>query len=199
MNAEASQISDNGQGAAKPAKPSAPAEVVNFSDGRNVEFAGKKKMLKESFMPEGSSPYVRFDFRNGESRIFTIPDSLVTRLALHGAEQKIGDETAGETDVDDMVLAVDEIIERLSKGEWNARREGGGMSGTSILLKAMCEVTGKSIEAIKAFLSERTQQEKIALRNSPRFKTVVQRLEEEKAAKAGKIDTNALLEAAGLA
>lgn len=193
-------IPDNSQGAqGAPKPPPASSEIVEYPDGRKVEFAGKKKMLKESFIPDNGSPYVRFDFRNGETRDFHLPDSLLLRFATHGAEQKIGDETAGETDVDDMVLSVDALIERLNKGEWNARREGGGMSGTSVLLKAMVEVTGKSLEQIKEFLKDRSQAEKLALRNSPRFKTVVQRLEEEKNAKAAKVDTNALLEAAGLA
>lgn len=201
-------VTDNGQGAAGAGKAPPPAaEVVEFADGRKVEFAGKKKMLKESEIPEYDvavlasvpMPSVRFDFRNGETRTFVIPAGLLLRFATHGAEQKIGDETAGETDLDDMVLAVDALIERLNTGEWNARREGGGMSGTSVLLKAMVEVTGKPLEAIKAFLKDRTQAEKIALRNAPKFKVVVQRMEEEKAAKASKVDTDSLLAGAGLA
>jgi len=181
-------------------KQAAPApEQVAMQDGtepaRIVEFPGKRKMLKESWTDADGSIKVRMDFRNGQSRMFTLPGQLVAKAAAHGAEQKLGDETAGIEDVDDMVLAVDELIDRLYNGEWNAKREANGMAGTSILLKALAElyVGKKTVDELKVFLSSKTQAEKIALRNSARVKPIVERLEAEKAAKATKVDTEALL------
>lgn len=163
----------------------AAAEKVTMEDGRTVEFAGKRKMLKEVILSEteGGYPSVRFDFRNGKTRSFTV-DKLIPQFAAHGASQKIGDETAGEDDVDDMVLAVDEIIDRLNAGEWAVKREGGGFAGVSILMRALMEHTGKDEATIKAFLKPRSHAEKLALRAHGPVKAIVERLEAEKAAKA---------------
>lgn len=184
-------------GEATPAAPAgktkATVEKVKMSDGREVDFVGKRKLLKESIIEEGQPPAVRLDFRNGETRLFYLPDSLLFRFAAHGAEQKLGDETAGEDDVDDMVLSVDELIERLNKGEWSIKREGGGMAGTSVLIKALVEFSGRTVEQVKEFLKNKTQAEKMALRTSEKLKPIVERLEAEKVAKGAKVDVNALL------
>lgn len=167
-------------------------QSVTMTDGRNVEFVGKRKMLKESFPEEGK---VRLDFRNGETRTFEIPAELKAKFATHGAEQKLGDETAGVDDVEDMILAVDDLMARLSKGEWSVKREGGGFSGTSVLVKALVEFSGRTVEQVKEFLAGKSQAEKLALRNSPKLKPIVERLEAEKAAKGAKVDTDQLLAA----
>lgn len=209
LEAAASDAAAGGQTAA-PAKPSkkTEAETVEMTDGRKVEFVGKRRLLKESFVNGienvATGPVVRLDFRNGETRVFQIPSELYAQFACHGAEQKLGDETAGEDDIDDMVLAVDELIDRLSKrnadgtfaGEWSTKREGG-MSGTSVLMKALMEFAGKSKEEIMAFLKDKSPAEKTALRNSAKLKPIVDRLEAEKLSKAAKVDTDALLGSLG--
>lgn len=168
-------------------------ESVKMQDGRSVDFVGKRKLLKESIFADGAAPKVRLDFRNGETRTFEVPQGLLAKFAAHGAEQKLGDETAGMEDVDDMVIGVDELIDRLNKGEWSTRREGSGAAGTSVLLRALVELSGKTPEAIKTFLTGKSQAEKLALRNSAKLKPIVDRLEAEKVSKASKIDTDALL------
>jgi len=175
----------------KPKKEASPVETITMSDGRKVDFVGKRKLIKESILDAGE-PQVRLDFRNAETRTFVIPTVLLAQFAAHGAEQKLGDETAGLDDVDDMTLAVDELIERLNKGEWSVRREGSGFGGTSVLLRALVEVSGKSVEQIRAFLANKTQADKMALRNSPKIKPVVEKLEAEKVAKGTKVDVDAL-------
>lgn len=188
--------------AAKRTKPE--SETVKMSDGRDVEFVGKRRLLKESIL-SGDVPAVRLDFRNGETRLFPLPAELVSQFAAHGAEQKLGDETAGEEDLDDMILAVDQLIERLSKrnaetgafeGEWSTKREGG-MSGTSVLMKALMEISRKTKEEVMAFLKDKTPADKAALRSSDRIKPIVDRLEAEKLSKIAKVDTNALLASLG--
>lgn len=168
-----------------------PIETVTMQDGRIVEFAGKRRMLKSSAEVEGKVQ-VTLDFRNGESRVFTIPDNLLLKFAAHGAEQKLGDVTAGLESVDDAVLAVDDLIDRLYNGEWAQKRESSGMAGTSVLLRALVESSGKSVEQIKVFLKDKTQAEKVALRNNPKIKPIVDRIEAEKSQKSS-IDTEALL------
>lgn len=171
---------------------------VKMDDGRTVDFAGKRKMLKESIKKADGSLQVRLDFVNGETRLFTISDALLAEFALHGAQQKLGDEIAGLTDVEDAIIAIDELTERLNAGTWGVQRAAGGaMAGTSILARALVEHTGKSMETIKAFLSPKSAAEKVALRRHKDVSVIVARLEAEKAAKGGKtkstVDTDALL------
>lgn len=168
-------------------------ETVTMSDGRIVDFAGKRKLLKESLQSADGKVQVRLDFRNGETRLFTIPDNMLAKFAAHGAEQKLGDEIAGLQDTDDCVIAIDELIDRLYNGEWGVKRESNGMAGTSVLVRALVEHTGKTVEQIKAFLSGKSQAEKVALRNNPKVKPIVERIEAEKASKGSKVDTDAML------
>ena len=175
-------------------KEPAAIETVTMEDGRIVEFAGKRKLLKESLLTAEGKVAVRMDFRNGATRLFTIPDSLLNKFAGHGAEQKLGDETAGEADVDDAVMAVDALIERLSAGEWGVAREGGGFAGTSVLARALAEFKGIPIEQVKEFLKTKTQAEKTAMRGNGKLKPIIERIEAEKASKGVKIDTDAILD-----
>lgn len=176
-----------------PDKPKTEGESIQMSDGRFVTFAGKRKMLKTV---SEDSKSVRFDFRNGETREFTIPHGEIAhKLAAHGAAQKIGDETAGVEDLGDMVIAVEAVIDRLHKGEWGATRQAGdSFSGASIVIKAVCEVTGKSVEDVKAFIEKKLASTEGLTRaalyqsfRNPASKTgqVIARLEAEKAAKKG--------------
>jgi len=167
-------------------------ETVTLKDGRSVDFAGKRKMLKETIIEDGRVG-IRLDFRNGETRTFWVPAELLLKFAGHGAEQKYGDETAGVEDIDDMVLAVDDLDGRIQNLEWTIKREGGSMAGTSVLLRALIEFSGRSQEQVKEFLKSKTQAEKLALRNSAKVKPIVERLEAEKLSKGTKIDTDALL------
>ena len=168
-------------------------ETVNMEDGRIVEFAGKRKLLKSSTISPEGSVAVRMDFRNGQTRTFTVPANLTAKFAAHGAEQKLGDEIAGLDDTEDCVMAVDELIDRLYNGEWGIKREANGMAGTSVLARALCELTGKTREQIKDFLAGKSQAEKVALRGSAKVKPIVDRLESEKVSKKTNVDTDALL------
>lgn len=180
--------------------------IVTMKDGRIVEFAGKRQLLKESIEVGDGTLQVRLDFVNGDTRLFTLPPGLVAKFALHGAEQKLGDEIAGlkaeggkEADIDDKVLAIDELIDRLYNGEWSVKREGG-IAGTSVLIQALVEMYAgaKSIDEIKAFLKPKSQAEKMALRQNPRIKPFVEKIEAAKAqAAAKKFDTDAMLNELG--
>jgi hypothetical protein len=183
-----------------PKKKTAEVTTVKMADGRAVDFAGKRKLNKTSMVDDSNmrsitlpTAAVQLDFRSGETRTFVLPDALLIKFALHGAEQKLGDEIAGLDDIDDAVIAVDELIDRLSKGEWNVAREGNGLAGTSVLARALVEHTGKTMEQIKLFLKDKTQAQKIALRNNPKIKPIIDKIEAEKAAKTGGVDTEALL------
>jgi hypothetical protein len=172
-------------------------EQVKMSDGRTVAFAGKRKAIKSSDFVNGEVQ-VRIDFRNGETRLFTIPSSLTSQAACHGGEQKYGDSYAGVDDIEDMIAACEKVQENLAKGDWSARVEGSGIAGTSVLARALVEATGKTMEQVKAFLGGKTQADKMALRQSSKLKPIIERLEAEKVAKASKVDTNALFAELGV-
>lgn len=166
---------------------------VKMTDGRVVDFPGKRKMIKESFVSPTGEISVRIDFLNGETRTYVLNPELKNKFAAHGGEQKYGDETAGIEQVDDMVVACDDLHARLSKGEWALRREGGGFAGISVLMRALVEYTGQPIETIRSALAEMPQATKLALRADPELKPIIARLEAEKVTKGPKIDTTAVL------
>jgi len=166
-------------------------EVVKMSDGREVSFAGKRKAIKSSDYVDGAVQ-VHIDFKNGVSKTYTVPEALVGKSACHGGEQKYGDSYAGVDDIEDMIAACDQVQENLNKGDWTSRVEGSGVAGTSVLARALVELTGKTMEAVKEFLKSKTQADKMALRQSSKLKPIIERLEAEKVAKASKVDTGAL-------
>jgi hypothetical protein len=180
----------------KPVKEKTPSTVVEMSDGRKVEFVGKRKMLKTAEV-EGTNAVLRIDFLNGETRKVSVDqtDPLYARYAAHGLSQKIGDEAAGEETVDDMVVSIDAIIERLAKGEWGTERKAGdGFSGASVVIKAIMEATGKDLAFVKNFLETKlaagkeaglTRQKLYASFKVPGTKTapIIERLEREKLTK----------------
>lgn len=174
---------------------------VTMEDGSVVEFNKKQKLVKTSTIDEAGNISTRLDFNNGAVRTFSLPTSspLFSRFAAHGIEQKLGDAIAGESDMNDGVLAVDDLIKRLESGDWNARREAGAFTGTSILLRALVEASGKSVEEIKAFLENKTPAQKLGLRKTDKLRPIIERLEAEKAANSkNKVDTDALLGELGL-
>lgn len=167
--------------------------TIKLADGRIVDFVGKRKAIKSTYITESGQIHLRIDFRNGETRDFALNPNLVTKFAAHGAEQKYGDEWAGVEDVDDMVLAVDELHSRLEAGDWSVKRESGGIAGTSVLVRALVEYSGKSVDEVKKYLSDKSQPEKMALRANAKIRPIVERIESEKLSRASKVDSDQLL------
>jgi hypothetical protein len=176
--------------------------TVQMSDGRSQDFNKKQKLVKTSTIGDDGSVTTVLDFSNGETRTFSVPTSspIFSRLAAHGAEQKLGDAIAGESDINDAVLAVDDVLGRLNNGEWNVTRQAGSFTGTSILIQALVEASGKSVEDIKGFLGNKSQAEKFALRRSEKLKPIIDRLEADKASRnKTSVDTDAMLADLGVA
>src|ERR1700723_1293196 len=198
MSAAENEVQENVK-----AKPKAIVVTVKMDDGREVDFAGKRDLVKNYEVDESAATVkLTLDFRNRVSRVFYPRPDLLLTFAGHGAIQKLGDELADPklTDIDDKVAAVDALIEQLNAGQWSARREGDGFAGTSVLPKSLVELPRKESESdaeavarVKAFLKGKSQNEKLALRNSPKIKPIVERIEAEKAAKGASVDTDSLL------
>lgn len=196
---------------AKAPKKETVYEKVTMTDGRVVEFAGTRQTDKTILTDEAGTPVgVRFDFRNGETRSLLLSElspGLLAYAAGHGVSQKAGDEYSGVKEIDDIVLAVDEIFTRLRAGEWGvARGASDSTAGASIVIKAIMEATSKDMATVKAFLQGKLDKAKAAgeklsrqeLYNSfrnPATKTgaIIKRLEEEKLAKSTKVNAGDLL------
>lgn len=210
----------NGANGAAAEAAKAPAKkteyfAVTMTDGRVVQFPGNRQADKTiEVNVEAGTVSVRWDFRNGETRMISSteldPETKLRALG-HGLSQKGGDEYSGEKLVDDMVIALDDVLERVRKGEWTqAKGAGDSFSGASLVIKAICEVTGKSMDAVKAFLSGKleaakakgeklTRADLYASFKNPESKTgaVIERLEREQRAKSSKMDANTLLSEIG--
>ena len=197
-------------------------QEVTMTDGRKVNFAGKRKVVKETVLDESlivvegdvmqvqaGAVSIRMDFRNGETRLMPLPLSLLARFAGHGAEQKFGDELATTADKplteEDMVLAIDDLNAQIQSGKWGAGRAssgGGGVSGASIVVQAICQATGKDLATVKAYLQKKLDSDegltRRALYDSFRVagtKTgiIIKALEEAKLAKTAKVDADEAL------
>lgn len=161
------------------------------------------------------APMVRLDFANGETRQFFLPggDILLNlintpgviseedaakirffiKAATHGAEQKLGDEMAYTPKKDevppslaDKIEWIDELIARLNSLEWKTEREGGGgLPGGAILLQALCELSGKDKNEMRAFLQPLTKDERAMLKRTSPVKEKIAEIETALAAKNG--------------
>lgn len=191
-------------------KPAPVITSVTMDDGSKVDFAGDRRLVKESVINrDAGTVSVRLAFRSGELRTFSLPQALLLDFAAHGALQKYGDATSGITDLEKMVEAVDDIDETIQSGNWSAVREstGAGMAGASILARALVEVTGQPIAAVRAHLLTLTPKVKAAVRLDPSVAPVIRRLEAEKAERAAKrgvtvaagVDTGSILAGFGSA
>lgn len=180
-------------------------ETVAMTDGSSVDFAGKRKMVKEVVI-NGKNVKINFYFRNGEIRSFTVgSDSpIFLNLVGHGASQKIGDSTSGIEDIEDMVVAVDSTIGILEQGLWRQEREGGGgFAGASVVIRALMEASGKTQEQIKSFLEAKIAATE-GLTRAALYKSfrnpatavgkIIARLEAEKAAKNNALDADDVLD-----
>jgi hypothetical protein len=188
---------------------------VKMEDGRTVMFAGKRSMNKEILVAEdNSSVSVRFDFRNGMTSTYQIPGHHILYAAGHGYAQKLGDEVAGMKDPngapaseEDKLLAIEALHERLnSSTDWNRVSSGEeSVSGASVVIRAIAEVSGKSLAEVKAFLQAKladaeARGQKLtraalysSFRVSKSVGPVIERMEKEKASKAPAVNADDLL------
>ena len=203
-------------------KAKAEVAAVTMTDGRVVNFVGKRKVLKETVVDsskievegdvvqlQAGAVSIRMDFRNGETRLIPLPVALLARFAGHGGEQKFGDELASSAadpmSEDDMVLAIDDLNAQIQAGNWGKGRAtgGGGVSGASIVVQAICEATGKDLATVKAYLQKKLDSDEALTRRAlydsfrvagTKTGIIIKRLEDAKLAKTAKVDADAELE-----
>lgn len=186
-------------------------EVV-MKDGRTEKFPGNQNVKKSVLFDGELAVGTRYDFRDGQILQLMV-DELGPKnrayAACHGLLQKVGDEWSDvKTGPADMYLAGEELINRLkANDEWGVAREAGdSMAGASVVIQALVEATGKSVEAIKKFLDGKieaakaqgqklSRQQLYASFRNPTSKVgvIIRRIEEEKAVKAAVVDADATL------
>lgn len=143
-------------------------------------------------------------FANGET--ITVHGDALNRdiqqyAMMHGLKQKLVDaaaisrnpETGRSASVEDKYQAVKTMHDRLLAGQWNAVREGGGATG-GLLLQALVRMYAgrKTADELKAFLADKSDAEKTALRKNPRVAAIIEEIRAEQG-KAANIDTDELL------
>lgn len=153
---------------------------------------------------DGRPCALRLEFANGKGLTITasqLTNNVMEYAIFHGLKQKLVDaaaisrnpETGRAASVEDKFQAVKTVFDRLLAGQWNATREGGGATG-GLLLQALCRMYAgrKTPDELKAFLADKTDAEKTALRKNPRVAQIIEEIRAE-TGKAATIDTNELL------
>ena len=143
-------------------------------------------------------------FANGKELAIAasqLTSNVMEYAIFHGLKQKLVDaaaisrnpETGRAATVEDKYQAVKTVFDRLLAGQWNATREGGGATG-GLLLQALCRMYAgrKTPDELKAFLADKSDAEKTALRKNPRVATIIEEIRAEQG-KAANIDTDELL------
>lgn len=143
-------------------------------------------------------------FANGETLIMrgdALTSDIQQYAMMHGLKQKLVDaaaisrnpETGRAATVEDKYQAVKAVYDRLLAGQWNATREGGGNAGGLLAQALMRMYAGrKTAEDIKAFLADKTDAERAALRKNPRVAAIIEEIRAEQG-KVADIDTDELL------
>jgi hypothetical protein len=171
--------------------------TVAFSDGQSFEFSPRFKSKKSV---DAETKRVTFYVRNGaliEVDFDKIPQEVQLQLALHGIAQKVGDDAAGVEDPDDIASAFETMRDQLYAGQWSTERAKGEFTGVGMLVRAVAEVTSQPVDKVKARLAEMSATDKAQLKANAKVKAVIERMEAEKLAKAGPVDSEALLSSFG--
>ena len=142
-------------------------------------------------------------FANGQELAITasqLTNHVMEYAIFHGLKQKLVDaaaisrnpETGRAASVEDKYQAVKTVYDRLLTGQWNATREGGATGG--LLLQALVRMYDgrKTVDELKAFLLDKSDAEKTALRRNPRVATIIEEIRAEQG-KATDIDSDELL------
>jgi hypothetical protein len=135
-----------------------------------------------------------------------LTDEIKQAAIMHGLKQKLVDgaaiarnpETGRSATLDDKFNAVKEIYDRITDSAapaWNKGRSGGGEGdgGNTLLLRALCKMSGKSPAVMAALLEGKSKEEKKALRANPKVAAIIAELQSERLAQQG-IDGDALLD-----
>jgi hypothetical protein len=152
------------------------------------------KFLSKKATDTGAS----FTLGNGDTLstfLGELPEEMVTRLAIHGLLQKIGDAASGFSKTSDYQGAFDAMAavhDTLIDGQWT--RTGAG-SGTTDLVTALANLTGKDTAIIQVEVDKWDEEKMKAIKARKDVKAEVKRIQlarAEAAASASNVDSESL-------
>lgn len=135
--------------------------MTTMTDSREVDF-GKKTALFNVTHEEGVS--ITGAFVDGEYRTFTVEADKVAEWAAYGLRayvKALNLKNSAEFDSKDLAAGPFAAPTRAAKG-----------TATLPIERALMSVTGKTIEAVRAFLSGKSRKEVNALKADPRIAPV---------------------------
>ena len=138
------------------------------------------KFLQKNVFDDG----VDFVLGNGKklsAKIDGLSPEMVKQLALHGLSQKVGDSAANCAKLDEFTRALEQMTatwENLLQDKWRA--DGG--SGSSVLIAALIEHTGKSEAVIREAVGKADEEKLKQWRGNASIKAIMARIAAEKAA-----------------
>lgn len=176
-----------------------------------IRTSKKSTIMADVFLPKMT---LTLTFINGKEIVVdanTLSEEIRNQALLHGLKQKLVDaaaisrnlDTGASASVDDKYNAVKKIADRLTSpgAKWNEGRAAGSDPSptagvNNILLRALMKMTGRDMEYVKAYLGNKTKEQRAALRKNPR---VVQIMAELSAATVvNGVNTDDLLEELGM-
>jgi len=122
---------------------------------------------------------VKFSFVDGTELVAMledIPAEIVSRLAIHGLSQKIGDSYAGDLSVEESRAVAEGVLQNLTSGLWGVKVSRGGK-----IVEALSRVTGKSLEACLEKWNGMDKDAQKAIRKHADIKRVLAEMEAEHA------------------
>lgn len=111
-----------------------------------------------------------------------IPAEVISRLAMHGLSQKLGDSYAG-ADGSECFARANGVAGDLKDGNWSTRVAASGPRTTQ-LAEALAAATGKTLEEAAAKLETLDEDEKKGLRAHPQIKVELAKIKATKAQEA---------------
>jgi len=157
----------------------------------NHTTSGERIMAAKKATKKVTDSGIDITFESGDAltvNLDQLDQSIVTKLALHGLSQKLGDSYAGAEMAEAFELA-SSVATRLIEGEWTQAREGGGGGARmSMLVEALAAATGQTAEASLDVVKGMSDEQKKELKKHPaiasKLATIAAERAVEKAAKA---------------
>lgn len=131
------------------------------------------KMQKKARVMDNGKVQIQLQFSDGELIEYILPGKLVAVAAGYGAVRKLGDLANGESDISKLKAEVSSLLANWDHGRWVNRPP---VSGTSLVMKALMEHTGKSASEVREFLAGKTMKQKADIKKLPEVAAIVARL-----------------------
>lgn len=169
-------------------------EEIKMEDGQTISFTEKQKASVDVISSDAGD-VIQFAFRTGQVRLFPVDVNgpLYHMAALHGFKQKLQDCYANQQDPEDAILAFERTAGAMlgsdsAEPSWNTARETDGLSGTSILIRALIAVgeklgKPKTREQAETQLKAMTPEARKVLEKMDLVKTEMDRIKAEREAK----------------